>query len=104
MARVLKKFEEPDDPRHPKGAVRRALWRTIKLSLSGTTVRAKPFVVIGLFWLLYEWGNPHLLTNYSYVGQGASRIYTRCEYFGLSPFEVRGGDCPVIVWREWPKI
>lgn len=104
MARVLKKFPEPEDPRYPKGAVRRALWRTIKGSLSGPRVNLKPVMLLGVGWILYECGNPHILYNYSYQGYERARVYTRCEYLGLTPFTTRGGQCPIIVWREWPRI
>ena len=103
MARVVKNFTVPEDPRYPRGAVRRALWRTMKGSLSAPGANMKPLVLIGIGWLLYEWGNPHVLYSYSYYGYSGARVYTRCEYLGLTPFTTRGGYCPLIVWTEWPR-
>lgn len=106
MAYVLKSFPEPEDPRKPKGAVGRALWRTVKQSVSESNINVNMrLVVIGaLGWMFYAWGNPHILYNYTYFGSGAALTYTSCEYLGLQPFRTRGPGCPLVVWREWPEF
>ena len=106
MAYVVKRFHEPDDPRNHKGAVQRALWRTVKQSFaeSNISLNGRLVVVGAVGWMLHAWGNPHVLYEYSYVGTGSARIYTRCDYVGLDPFRTSGPYCPVVRWREWPKF
>lgn len=105
MAYTLKTFPEPEDPRKPKGAVLKALVRTLKQSASETSVnlngRLIAFAALG--WMLYSWGNPHVLYDYSYFGTGAAVTYTRCEYIGLQPFRTPGPYCPMVRWLEWPR-
>lgn len=104
MARVLKHFPEPEDPLNPKGAVRRAVWRAIKHSFADAHVNLRPFVTVGVIWVMYELGNPHLRYEYTYFGTGAALTYTRCDYVGLEPFRTYGPYCPIIRFREWPKF
>lgn len=106
MARVLRDFPVPEDPLKPKGSLRRAWWRTIKESfaLAGFKINMKPLILIGLGVMAYHWGLPHVLFNYRYSGDGASRIYTSCEYIGWEPFVAAGLRCPIVVWVPWEKL
>lgn len=106
MAYVLKPFPEPEDPRKPKGAVRKAFWRAVKQSLAESNIGLNGrLVVVGVLgWMFCAWGNPHILYDYSYYGSGSARIYTRCDYLGLQPFRTGGPYCPILIWREWPKF
>lgn len=106
MARVLVVFPEPEDPRAPKGAYRRAWWRTLKESFGGFTGRVgvRPVILLGLGVMIYHWGLPHLLFNYRYTSVGSARIYSDCQYIGPMPFVVNGGDCPLIRWVSWNKL
>jgi hypothetical protein len=106
MARVLRDFPVPEDPLKPKGSLRRAWWRTIKESfaLARFRINPKPLILGGLGLMIYHWGLPHVLFNYRYVGDGAYRIYQRCEYLGWQPFIAAGPSCPVVVWVPWDKL
>lgn len=104
MARVLVRFPEPEDPRAPKGAYRRAWWRTLKQSFGVGRLRLRPLIFVGLLAMIYSWGLPHLLFNYRYTSVGSVRIYSECEYIGPMPFVVHGGDCSVIRWVPWTKF
>lgn len=106
MARVLRPYPEPEDPAYPKGSLRRAWWRTLKesLALSGIRIGARPIVLVGMGMMIYHWGVPHLLMTYRYSGEGALRVYHRCDYVGWQPFTSTGPDCPLIVWVRWRNL
>lgn len=93
MARVLINFPEPEDPANPKGSLRRAWWRTFKelLAFSGMGISARPMILIGLGLMVYHWGVPHLLMTYRYSGEGAYRVYHRCDYVGWQPVKTGPG-------------
>lgn len=101
MARVLKLFPEPDDPRKPPGSLRRAVWRTVKGSWPSTSINPRLFILAGIVWMLWALGMPHLRASYQYVGPSDGPIYTRCDYLGWEPFITRGPECPLVVFRPW---
>jgi hypothetical protein len=106
MARVLRDFPVPDDPLQPKGALRRAWWRTIKESFShvGFKIKFRPLILVALSVMVYHWGLPHALLSYRYSGEGLTRFYYSCEYIGWKPFIRSGRSCPIVIWVPWENL
>lgn len=105
MARVVFKFPEPEDPQWPEGAVRRALWRTIKQSVPGLPSLPKAsgrlVVLAGLGLSVWAWGLPHVRVDRQMHSYGQNLVYGSCTYWGWETFRSSGSDCPWVKWRKF---
>lgn len=77
-------------------------WPVLEQLWRGLVSAKLLWLSLGLAALLWFAGFPYTRVEYSYSGKWESpTAYHWCRYLGPEPFTVRGGECPMIIFKKF---